>query len=210
MTGQPSRAGTASRIAAPWETATASSPGAIEASSSLQRLDHPAGHLRRRSRRRARRRSRRRRNARELLGRERGVLVVGQALALGEEVLTQAGVVRRVEAGLLGDVRRGLAGAHAVGGPQRGRRQRGDGDGGRGGLAVAGVVELGVELALHPAGGVPGGLAVPEEEQTPRSVSAHARRRRRAARSPGSRATAARGRRTRRSSSCCTCTTISP
>ena len=107
----------------------------------------------------------------ELLGRERGVLVVGQPLPVGEVVLTQPGVVRRARGRSpwrrtpRSARARTLSEDHSAAGASAATTAAT-----AAACAVAGVVELGLELALDPARGVPGGLAVPEQDADARGA----------------------------------------
>ena len=132
--GRPSRCSVATRIAAPCGDRDAGAAGPDR--SRPARAAPPRGARRRRRRDSApaateRSPARKRANS---SGATRGVLVVGEALALAEEELPQARVVDRLQAGLLRDVRRGLAGAGEVGGPQHLRAVRRDRGSDRGGL----------------------------------------------------------------------------
>ena len=96
-----------------------------------------------------------------------GELLARQAGAHAHVVLAQAGI-------LLGRQPRGLLqeggclpGASEVTADQQRWVHLGDDGGHLLGLLASGVVEADVGVALRPSGGVPGGLAVPHQEEPP-------------------------------------------
>ena len=105
--------------------------------------------------------------ARELLGRQGAVLVVGEPLALAEVELPQPRVVRRRLPARGQDRLRGVPGAGEVAAPHdvgcQGSHRRGDG----GRLGATDVVEVDVELALDAARVVVGGPAVSQQHEAP-------------------------------------------
>ena len=101
----------------------------------------------------------------ELLGVLRGVLLVGEPLALPEVELPQPRVVRRSPAARGQDRLRGLPGAQQVRAPDDVGLEGGHGRRDGRGLLVADVVEGNVELPLDAAGVVVRGPPVPQQHE---------------------------------------------
>ena len=166
-TGHPSSPASAMRSAAPCVTRTAVSPGPRRARTSRRGRHDPLGnlleglgsgdvHVRVHVPGQGR------------IGAETlGELLAGQSGALPHVVLAQPGVLHGSQPGGLLQEGRGLASTGQVAAHEQHRVEVGQRGRHRLGLATAAVVEADVGVALGPALGVPGRLAVPREDQAP-------------------------------------------